>query len=414
VSRIDELIAELCPTGVEFLEIQEIFTIKGGYTPAKTDRSAWTDGTVPWFRMDDIRENGGILSDSLQHVNEIAVKGGRLFPANSILIATSATIGEHALITVPHLSNQRFTSLALKPEFLDRLNMKFVYYYCFVLDEWCRNNTTTSSFASVDMAGFKRFKFPLPPLPIQHEIVSILGKMEELQAQLEAEVERRARQYAHYREALLSPPAGADWLPVRLGEVVNLQVGYAFKSAEFSNELGGTNLLRGDNIGQGCLKAQSFKRWQRSAGDGLERYELRAGDVVLAMDRPWIPAGLKWARIDETDLALLLVQRVARLRAISRVLDQGFLACVVGSPAFTRYVLGVQSGNTVPHLSGTQIEEFSLRLPPIADQIRLAEVLHKFDALVNDLSIGIPAEMRARRQQYEFYRDRLLTFKEAA
>lgn len=204
MSRIDDLIAELCSDGVEFRELQEIFTTKGGYTPSKNDRAAWEDGTVPWFRMEDIRENGRVLHSSLQRINEVAVKGGRLFPENSILVATSATIGEHALVTVPHLSNQRFTSLSLKPEFIDRFDMKFVYYYCFVLDEWCKNNTTTSSFASVDMQGFKKFKFPIPPLAIQREIIRILDKMESLQAELEAELDLRRRQYAFYRSTLLS------------------------------------------------------------------------------------------------------------------------------------------------------------------------------------------------------------------
>ncbi|WP_028658580.1 restriction endonuclease subunit S, partial [Nocardioides insulae] len=124
MSKIDDLIAKLCPGGVEFKELRELFTTRNGYTPSKRDQSAWADGTIPWFRMEDIRENGQILNDSLQHVASRAVKGGRLFPANSIIVATSATIGEHALITVPHLSNQRFTSLSLKPEYEERLDMR--------------------------------------------------------------------------------------------------------------------------------------------------------------------------------------------------------------------------------------------------------------------------------------------------
>ena len=94
--------------------------------------------------MEDIRKNGRILGTSLQRVSVDAVKGGKdkLFPANSIIVATSATIGEHALITVPHLSNQRFTSLTLKQEYSEKLDMKFLFYFCFLLDDWCRNNTS--------------------------------------------------------------------------------------------------------------------------------------------------------------------------------------------------------------------------------------------------------------------------------
>ncbi|MCB1605311.1 MAG: restriction endonuclease subunit S, partial [Xanthomonadales bacterium] len=78
---------------VEWKAVSEVFHLKNGYTPSKSKKEYWEDGTVPWFRMDDIRENGQILDDSLQKVSESSVKGGKLFPANSIIIATSATIG---------------------------------------------------------------------------------------------------------------------------------------------------------------------------------------------------------------------------------------------------------------------------------------------------------------------------------
>ncbi|EMF79908.1 type I restriction modification DNA specificity domain protein [Leptospira weilii serovar Topaz str. LT2116] len=148
---------------VEWKTVEDIFDLRNGYTPSKSISEYWKDGTIPWFRMEDIRENGQILNDALQKVATNALKGGKLFPANSIIVATSATIGEHALITVPYLSNQRFTNLILKTEYSDRFEIKFLFYYCFLLDDWCKNNTTMSSFASVDMNGFRNFQIPIPP-----------------------------------------------------------------------------------------------------------------------------------------------------------------------------------------------------------------------------------------------------------
>mgnify|MGYP003497101230 CR=1 FL=1 len=112
MSRLEELMEELCPEGVEYVKLKDAFNTKNGYTPSKSQSQYWENGTIPWFRMEDIRENGSILSDSIQHIKQAAVKG-KLFPANSIIIATSATIGEHALVTVESLANQRFTYLIL-------------------------------------------------------------------------------------------------------------------------------------------------------------------------------------------------------------------------------------------------------------------------------------------------------------
>lgn len=154
MSNIEKLIKELCPNGVEYKELKSVFEMRNGYTPSKAKAEFWEGGTIPWFRMEDIRENGNILSDSAQHITPAAVKG-KLFPANSIIVATSATIGEHALITVESLANQRFTYLVRRPEYEEKLDPKFVYYYCYKLDEWCLNNTNISSFPSVDMAKFE-------------------------------------------------------------------------------------------------------------------------------------------------------------------------------------------------------------------------------------------------------------------
>jgi len=130
---LQQLLDTYCPEGVEFKALKEIFDLRNGYTPAKSNASFWVEGSIPWFRMEDIRANGRILSSSIQYVNKKAVKSGQVFPANSIIFATSATIGEHALITVPHLTNQRFTCLSVKPEFNTTFDVKFLFYYGFIL-----------------------------------------------------------------------------------------------------------------------------------------------------------------------------------------------------------------------------------------------------------------------------------------
>ena len=143
--------------------MENIFEIRNGYTPSKSNPEYWEGGTIPWFRMEDIRTNGHVLSDSIQHITPLGVKGSGLFPAYSIIVATTATIGEHALIIVDSLANQQFTFLTKRTSFEDKLDMLYFHYYMFIIDEWCKKNTNAGGLLSVNMDGFKKLTIPYPP-----------------------------------------------------------------------------------------------------------------------------------------------------------------------------------------------------------------------------------------------------------
>ncbi len=207
MSRLEDLIKQYCPDGVEYKPLSEIFEFRNGYTPSKSNPEYWEGGTIPWFRLEDIRENGRILNDAIQHVSPKAAKGD-LFPANSFIVSTSATIGEHAWITVPFLANQRFTCLTCKEEWKSKLDLKYVYYALFNLDKWCLNNIRVGNFASVDMGGFAKWTLPVPPKEVQEEIATVLDKFNTLTTDistgLPAEISLRQKQYEHYRDRLLN------------------------------------------------------------------------------------------------------------------------------------------------------------------------------------------------------------------
>lgn len=133
--------------------------------------------------------------------------------------------------------------------------------------------------------------------------------------------------------------------------------GFPFKSVNCVSDAESPRLLRGDNIAQGYLRWDSVKRWPVSDVSELDAYWLREGDIVLAMDRPWIDAGLKYGVVQSPDLPALLVQRVTRLRGTGG-LDGRFLRYVIGSRSFTEYILGIQTGTAVPHISGDQIKRY--------------------------------------------------------
>ena len=190
--------------GVEMKTIKDVFDTRNGYTPSTSNELFWNDGIIPWFKMEDIRDNGRILSDSYLHITPQAIKGKGLFKANTIILATSATIGEHALILVDFLCNQRFTNFSLKKNYVQCVDMKYIYYYMFVIDEWCKQHINQGGFASVDMTGLYNLNIPLPPLSDQQRIVSILDTFEASIQNLEAQLEQREKQYEYYRNKLLT------------------------------------------------------------------------------------------------------------------------------------------------------------------------------------------------------------------
>ncbi|HXH56801.1 restriction endonuclease subunit S [Iamia sp.] len=174
----------------------------------------------------------------------------------------------------------------------------------------------------------------------------------------------------------------SQWRETTLGEVADLLVGFAFKSAAFSEDPTDVRLLRGVNIGQGFLDWGRGAFWPDHQAHG-SRYELEPGDIVLAMDRPWIEAGLKRARLRSGDLPALLVQRVTRLRGTSAV-RTSFVHHLIGSETFSRYIQGMVTGTTVPHISQSQIGAFTFRLPPLTDQDVICEVLDALDDLIEN------------------------------
>ena len=170
---------------------------------------------------------------------------------------------------------------------------------------------------------------------------------------------------------------------VPLGDYVEAVSGPAFKSAQFTDDPSDVPLIKGENIAQGYIAWEKSRYWPVGEADEYERFGLVADDIVLAMDRPWVTAGLKWARLKPHDPSCLLVQRVARLRAKAG-LRQDFLTYIIGSAAFSEYVRNTMGGTNVPHISGAQIKAFKFRLPGGNEQEAVASTLSAYDDLIEN------------------------------
>lgn len=412
MTKLDELIQELCPDGVKYLPIPELFITRNGYTPSKANNEFWENGTIPWFRMEDIRENGRILTTATQYVSEKAVKG-KIFPADSIIIATSATIGEHALIKVPSLANQRFTYLTLKDEFKDCVDMMFVFYYCFRLDEYCKSHLNQGNFASVDMKQFAAFKFPVPPLPVQREIVRILDNFTELteglNRELAAELTARKKQYEFYRDKLLT----FDVLGKRtskvvwraLGEVCDVVAGGTPSKKDTAYWEHGTIKWLGSTVCQNQKNIETVTAYITEKGLAESSTKLMGkGTTLVALVGATIGkvAFLPFEAAINQNIAGVYPKNIHELNP-----SYVYYACTLLYPKF----LALTQGSKLAMANMSFVRSLKIPVPSLEVQNRIVFVLDNFNAICTDLSSGLPAEIEARQKQYEYYRDKLLTFK---
>lgn len=387
MSKLDELIQEKCPDGVEYKTLSEVFDTRNGYTPSKKEKNFWENGTIPWFRMEDIRENGGILDKATQYVSQEAVKGSP-FPANSIIVATSATIGEHALITVPSIANQRFTYLMIKEQYKDDYDPKFLYYYCFKLDEYCKECLNQGNFASVDMKKFAKFQFPRLPIEIQREIVRILDNFTNLTAELVKELTARKTQYGYYRNKFLDFESSVSVKTI--GDICDVVVGGEPP----------TDCIKGDVRDSTHI----YPVW----GNGKEVYGYSG---TYKIDRDAVVISSIGANTGAVYYKEAFFTPIIRLKVIlpkdNRINARFLFHALSGTTIKSK-------SSSVPNMNANEIKAIKIPVPPLDVQNRIVNVLDNFEKICSDLNIGLPAEIEARQKQYEYYRDKLLTFKEVA
>jgi type I restriction enzyme S subunit len=199
-----------------------------------------------------------------------------------------------------------------------------------------------------------------------------------------------------------------EWRNVELGDHVDFLTGFPFKSAKYLDDCAGAvRLLRGDNVGQGTLRWDGAKHWPEAERAEYSQFELRERDVILAMDRPWIEAGLKYAWVRSADQPCFLVQRVTRMRGING-LSTDYLRYVIGSQEFTAHVKSITTGVNVPHISGGDIKRFRFLMPPPAQQASITSILGAYDDLieVNLRRIALLEEIARRLFEEWFVRFR--------
>lgn len=282
----------------------------------------------------------------------------------------------------------------------DKLLIKFLYYYL---------GNVTKNYVNAGMGNPKlmsnvmeRIKVAVPPLVVQEEIVNILDSFTLLEAELEAELEARKKQYEHYREGLLSPVnMHGETKEVVLGDVCDFANGKGHE--QFIVDSGKYVVVNSKFVStNGEVRKFSDKQISPVFVD----------DILMVMsDLPNGKALAKCFLVDKND-TYTLNQRICRLSVKSKELTlPKYLYYVLNR---TRLLLRYDNGCDQTNLRKEDILSIKIVFPSLAEQERIVGILDRFDALVNDISIGLPAELNARRQQYEYYRNKLLNFEPLA
>jgi len=192
------------PEHWETIPVQHFFEFRNGYTPSKANASFWTNGIIPWFRMEDIRKSGRYLKESLQYITPEAMNNGGTFEAGSFILAIcTASIGEHALLIADSLANQQFTNLKIRKSLSYRIETKYIFYYMFILGRFCKDTSIVTTFPYADITRVKNFIVPTPTLAEQQAIADYLdAKCAEIDELIQVKQEK-IENLKQYRQSLI-------------------------------------------------------------------------------------------------------------------------------------------------------------------------------------------------------------------
>ena len=271
----------------------------------------------------------------------------------------------------------------------------------------------------------KSIKLPVPPLEVQREIVRILDNFTFLTAELAAELAARQKQYEYYRDLLLTfkpnestilnertnelELSGAiHWM--KLGDIADITklAGFEFTNyVQYSNN-GSIIALRGLNVKNGSLILNDVKYIDHSDFSKLNRSKLFVDDMLFT----YVGTVGQVALVDKND-KYYLAPNVARIRFNDCNVKAKFVLYYFQSNQFVNGQMNrLMAESSMKNLTMEKIRKFIIPIPPLEIQQRIVDILDRFDTLCNDISSGLPAEIEMRQKQYEYYRDKLLTFKE--
>lgn len=400
MNKIEKLIKELCPNGVEWKKLGEVCVhICSGGTP-NSKNSAYYNGEIPWLRTQeidfrDIYETGmTITQEGLDN------SSAKWIPANCVIVAMyGATVGKIGINKIPLTTNQACCNLEIN----NQIALYKYVFYCLTSQYEYIKSLGEGSQTNINAQIVKNLSIPLPPLPIQTEIVRILDKFVEQQEQLERLIELRKKQYEYYREEMLKPKEGEVWETKTLGEIASkLASGATPTGGEDSYKSTGISLIRSQNVLDFNMSFVGLAHIDESQAEKLKNVEVKENDLLLNI------TGDSVARICKVDSSILparVNQHIMIIRLTNSV-DCNYILYSLIQAKNKLLQCAESNGGSRKALNKKNVSDFIVNIPSLSKQKEIAEFLDSFESSIATLTSALEASKR----RYEYYRDEMMRF----
>ena len=402
MSKIDEMIAGLCPDGVEYKRLEEI--------SSKANNIRWKDKLgeskfyVDLSSVDVLTHRIGELVE----VDESSApsRAKQIIQSGDLIFATTRPTQMRCCVVPDELDGQLCSTGYCVLRINRGVDNRFVFH-ALTSDSfkmYLQENQSEGNYPAISDRCLRRYEIPVPPVEIQREVVRILDSF----AELEAELEARKAQYAYYRDRLLSPSVLDDLngtlITSTLGELMTIQRGASPRPIKqfITKDPNGIPWIK---IGDVSSNGKFIEHTQeRITHEGASKSRLlHTGAFVLSNSMSW---GRPY--ILKTDGCIH--DGWLSLTGFEHVYLPDFLFHLLKSTTVQRYWSMKVNTGSVSNLNADLVKATPVPVPSLETQQKVVDILDRFDALTTSLTDGLPAEIEARRQQYEYYRDKLLSF----
>lgn len=377
MSRIDELIKEKCPNGVEYKELGSVIEITKGIQFNKENMN--DEGTYPVI-------NGGInpsgyIEQYNNLENTITISQGGASAGFVNWITTKFWAGAHCYVVKP----------------LPIVDVRYIYHFLKSQEYKLKECQYGAGIPALSKATVTSLEIPVPPIEIQQEIVRILDKFTELEAELQAELDARKKQYEYYRDELLTLPETSRMslssITLKVGSIDWKKYNSTKKYIDLSSVDRETHTIIDDDV----IEISS------------ENAPSRAKQIVnlFGGTRPMLK---RYCKVSSEYDEQVCSTGYCVLRVDNKIALTNYVYYCLGTSEFYRYVESNQQGASYPAIGDTVLKAYEIPIPSIEIQKKIVENLDYVDNLCDDIEKGLPAEIEARHKQYEYYRDKLLTF----